>query len=476
MRSTFSGLEIARSATVASQIALDVTGQNIANANTENYTRQVADLVAVNYNNATYKSALPYVRSGQGVTVSQISQMRDGFLDSRLRTANADYNYWNSGLLALQDIENVFEELENDGLHAMLGQFYNQLQSFSNNAGNAEHANIVRSAAEKVTQVLNQYAFQLSQIRSEQQGDLQIEVSSVNTLIDKINNVNTLIKDQTIRGSVTNEMLDMRNGYLDELSAYLDITVTAQSDGTVTISSTGGLDVLESKFSVIDDNSIIKIMVEGSPATEFIPKSGSFKGHLDILNGSGATIDEFHGLPYYNNAIDAFAQAFAGTLNSINTLDPSSPKPLFASKDGETITAANITISDDWRNDTRYIVTTTTSNTSANDNIIRMINAMDNDIDTAEYPNLSGTFEGFSRMLMSNIAVDVGYQKDMNAMSGSILDSISYQRESIMGVSINEETINMTKYEKAFQAAARIMTAMDEALDIIINKMGIVGR
>ncbi len=477
MRSTFSGLEIARSALTASQVALDVTGQNIANVNTENYPRQRADLVAVNYNSGVYKTAISGADSvGQGVTVDKVAQIRDSFLDACVRTANAEYNSWLTGQEALQDIENVFDETETDGLQAMLNDFYNQLQSLSNHAGDEEYTNIVRSSAEKVAQVLNQYASQLSQIRSDQESSLEIEVSTVNTLVAKINSVNKLIKDQTVRGSVTNELLDLRNGYLDDLSAYMDISVTEQSDGTVSIASTG-LDVLSSSFSTVEEDGVMKIMAsDGSTDTEFLPEYGSIKGHLDILNGSGATTDEMRGLTYYENAIDSFAVAFAGTFNELNTLDSTSPTALFASSTGEEITAANIAISDEWREDPGYIVCSTGSETGANDNVVKMINALDNDVDADDYPDIGSTFAGFSRILMSNIAVDVSYQQDMTTMTGNILDSASNQRESLIGVSTNEETINLTKYEKSFQAAARLMTAMDEALDVIINKMGLVGR
>ncbi|MPN31336.1 hypothetical protein SDC9_178810 [bioreactor metagenome] len=101
---------------------------------------------------------------------------------------------------------------------------------------------------------------------------------------------------------------------------------------------------------------------------------------------------------------------------------------------------------------------------------------MDEDIDDSLYPGVSGTFEGFARTLINDNAVDVGYFGDMSKMNNSILSSAISQRESVMGVSIDEETINMTKYQKAYQAAARLMTVMDENLDTLIHSMGIVGR
>jgi len=474
MSSTFFGLEIARSAMAASQVALEVTGQNVSNVNTEDYTRQRADLVAV-YNTGNDKLAQTMVNSiGQGVTVSQISQIRDAFLDTRTRNANADYSVANITLSALTDIESILDETETDGLHAMLNDFYNQLQGLSNNVGNVEYASIARSSAEKVTQVFNQYASQLEGVRDEQITALGIAVDEINTTIAKINEVNLLINDQTVRGSVSNGLLDMRNSYLDTLSGYIDITVTAQEDGTVSVVSTGDVDVLASQFTVLtaDDEVTIQRTDTGGTTEDFIPSGGAVKGYLDILNGRGAFAEDgendFRGLLYYEEALDGFAAAFAGTFNSLNTLDVASPANLFTGS-----TAADIAISEEWYADADYIVV---ADEGTNDNIVKMINAMDEDVDASLYAGVTGTFEGYARTLMSEIAVDVGYYTDISEVNENILNAVANQRESIMGVSIDEEVINMTKYQRAYQAAARLMTVLDENLSTLINSMGVAGR
>lgn len=474
MGSTFSGLEIARSAIMASQVALNVTGQNVANVNTEDYTRQSADLVSVNYNSSVTKIALVNrANVGQGVSVSGISQIRDALLDKSVRNANSQYSTKDIILSALNDIESVLDETTTDGLHAMLGDFYESLQNLSNNVGEAEYASLVRSAAGKVTQVLNQYATQFSSIRDEQETSLGLAVDQVNTTIDKINAINAQIKDQTIRGTVSNELLDLRNSYLDTLSGYLNINVSPNTDGTVSVAS-GAVDLLDSTFSltVSGDQLVLQVTDSSSVTTNFTPDEGQIRGYLDILNGAGSYAEAgengFQGLLYYERALDAFAEAFAGTFNDLNTLDPANPADLFTGT-----TAKTITISEEWADDPNYLVV---SDQGTNDNIVKMINAMNEDVDTSLYPGVTGTFESFSTILMSEIAVDVSYYTDMAGMYENILKSAINAREAVVGVSIDEETVNMTKYQKAFQAAARLMTVMDENLDTLINGMGVVGR
>ncbi|MDD4799177.1 MAG: flagellar hook-associated protein FlgK [Clostridia bacterium] len=475
MGSSFTGLRIAQSALAASQICLDVTGQNIANVNTKDYTRQSAELNAVNYNNSVSKFAQPpATNKGQGVTVAQIAQIRDKLLDVKVRNCHSNYNTTSVILSGLSDIENVFDETDNSGLNAILGDFYSQLQQLSNNAGNTGYASMTRSAAQKVCQVFNQYASQLSQIRDEQMASLEIAVEDINTVISKLNEVNTQIKDQSVRGSISNELLDDRNSYLDTLSKYMNITVTAQNDGTVKVSSTGNADVLDSTFSISQsgDQVVIQRTDTGGTLADFLPDEGTVAGCLHILNGAGTSAaageSSFTGLLYYNRALDNFAAAFAGTFNKINTLDPAAPANLFTGT-----TANNISISEQWYADANYIVV---ADTGTNDNVIKMINAMEDEVDETIYPGITGNFEGFAKTLMDTIAIDTGYYKDINDMNKAILTSAANQRESIMGVLVDEETVNLISYQKAYQAAARLMTVMDETLDVLINRMGVVGR
>lgn len=475
MGSTFYSLGIARSALNASQVALDVTGQNIANVNTNDYTRQSADLVSVNYTAAKSRLAdTNRIKIGQGVNVSRIAQMRDQFLDTRVRNANSQFSTLDTVLSGLSDLEGVLDETSTDGLHVMLNDFYARLQGLSNNVGNVEYATLVRSAAEKVVQTLNQYAFQFKQIREEQMSSFTITVDNLNTTIEKINEINAQIKDQTLRGGASNELLDMRNSYLDTLSGYLNITVTPQDDGTVKVTSDGSVDVLDSHFDIeLDGERVTLQRTDGaSVVSEFLPSNGVVRGYLELLNGAGtyATGDEstLRGLPYYERAFDNFAEAFAGTFNAINTLDPLAPAPLFTG-----FTAGEISISQEWYDDANFIVV---ADQSERDNITKMINAMDQPVDTDLYPGVTGTFESFSRTIMSDIAVDVDYYGDMDQMYGNIVTSIANQREAISGVSTDEEAINMIRFQRAYQAAARLMTVLDENLNTLINNMGLVGR
>lgn len=476
MSSTFFGLEIARSALAASQTALNIVGQNVSNINTEGYTRQSADMASINYSSAKSKLAIVGNLSvGQGVTIEKISQIRDEFLDISFRNAKSSSSKWDTELSALKDIENIFDETSTKGLNSVLGEFYDKLDDLSNNVDSVEYYNLVRSGALVITQVLNEYSSQISQIRNEQVASMEISTDDLNATINKINQLNSLIKDQKLRGSVSSDLLDKRNTYIDTVSKYININVKQQSDGSVSITSSGNLDVLKNQFSIVDNGDQVTISAfDGTTTQSFNPTEGSFAGFLNILNGKGTYADtlagenDFLGLGYYQSSLDSFANAFAGTFNDINDVDNlGSDEYLFSGT-----TASTITLSDNWFADAKHLEVKASG---TNDNILKMVTAMNDAIDSS-YTGVSGTFEEFTIMLSSDVAQQVGYETDMNSMFSSILETTYNERESIMGVSIDEETINMTKYQKAFQAAARFMTVMDETLDIIINNMGVVGR
>lgn len=474
MRPTFFGFEAARSGLTAAQAGLDTTGNNIANLSTEGYSRQVVDQVSAYLGSSSDKVApVAQYFGGLGATVKGIEQVRSQFLDLRYRDANAE-NSANEKLLSiLTDIENNFDETQNDGLSAMLDDFTKQLQVLSLNAGVVEYSSLARSSAQKVAQTLNQYANQLSVIRKQTADEMEISVKDANTLLDKIDTINQSIKAAKLQGDRTNELGDMRNRYLDELSKYMNIKATYHMDGTVSVSS-GGTTLLDAQAGTVaaltldDGASGMRLLADGS---SMALTGGSLFGSMQVLNGkgsfAGAGENDFRGIPYYQSSLDALADNLSATFNSLN----GAGKPLFSGSGAQAVQ-----ISSQWLANPNFITATLDADGAKgkNDNILRMVAAMDED--RAITPDFTGSFGGYVLSMMGDVAIDVGHTSDIAETSDMVFRSVDNQRESLMGVSLNEETANLIKYQKAFAASARVMTALDESLDTIINRMGTVGR
>jgi len=480
MRATFLGFEIARKALNASQKGLDVVSQNISNANTEGYTRQRVELSAEPFLRGSYLySNSTTADVGLGVKVDRISHVRDKVLDYKYRKENAINNTWNTCLRGLKDIESVIDEYSKDGLNTSVMNLLEKLHTFSSNTSNIEYASLVRSAAQTVAQTLNKYSEQLYELEQQQYEELGIIIEDVNQLLEKISSLNTQIKGAMVAGYNPNELMDTRNMHLDTLSGYLNIYVENHDDGSVSVKCGDVYLVHGKEYNEISLAEGYPVSLKQEDGSDFVVSNGQIFGHLQMLNGNGVFAtggeSDFQGIPYYKNSLDMFAQKLAEVFNELNKVD-GAEKPLFSGDESGNITASTIGISKEWLMDAMYITTSTLEGapSGANDNIVKMIQAL-NDTHTIT-PAFKGSFVDFVTSLNGDIAMDVRYYEDMAETSDIVLMTVDEQRESVSGVSLNEETINMIRFQKSYSAAARIMTALDEALDILVNRMGVVGR
>lgn len=242
--------------------------------------------------------------------------------------------------------------------------------------------------------------------------------------------------------------------------------------------------------------------------------SGEFDAHsggtVTALDGTSVTASALpattRGIGYYEKVMDAFAQDLAKTLNSVNavttTVDDGSgtgatktvtvEKPLFSSSDGagKPITAANISISDEWNKATGNYITASkdetldgVDNSSSGKNILYMVLQFSkektfstDDTDNGGVSLFTSSLSSFVSKVSTTLGLDIKTVTNQNETYSSNLNNIDTQRASISSVDLSEEGINLVMFNQALTASSRFMTTMDEAMDTIINKMGIVGR
>jgi len=522
MRPTFLAFQTASRALAASQAHIDVTGNNIANVNTDGYTRQRVDLSSISSSGYSQKYTIVSDSSvGLGVEVNRISQIRDPFLDARFRAQASESGQYDTLLEGLSDLENVFDEAENEKLKSELTNFINQLQTLTTAPTSQDLALVVRTSAQKITEMLNVYADQTTEVRNQQIFDLSKVVvdTDFNTIVKNIANLNTQIREELTHGNTPNELYDKRNSLIDELSGIANIKVTTTPEkiseeltienlnisiydtngGTsIGIVNNGLYNTLTASMNETTNTMEIEINssfgdYHGDITSHF--SGGSIKGYLDLINGKGTYAasgeNTFRGTLYYENTINTFASNFAQVLNDINTAADGTVKPLFMAS-GDTdpavnpdpITASNITISDDWLHNSTFITTTTsTTSTGGVDNITRMINAISKDMnfyrdatDKTSQVMFSGTTDEYMTGLIGELALDVELYENFSDTADSVLNNLYASRESMSGVQLDEEGINLMAYQKSYNAAARYFTVLDEAVDTIINSMGLVGR
>ncbi|GAE26511.1 flagellar hook-associated protein FlgK [Halalkalibacter wakoensis JCM 9140] len=232
MQSTFHGLETARRAMMTQQYALHTTGHNIANANTEGYTRQRVNFQQTEAYPSIGKNAprLPG-NLGTGVAAGSIQRVRDAFLDVQYRTENNKVGYWDSRAKALEKMEDILNEPSNEGLNQQIDMLWMGLQDLSVDPEDTGARSVVRQRAVAVAETLNYLANSLSAVRNDYKNEIQVTETEVNALLNQLNNVNEQIRKTEPHGYVTNDLYDQQDQLLDQLSGIVNIQVQREKSG-----------------------------------------------------------------------------------------------------------------------------------------------------------------------------------------------------------------------------------------------------
>lgn len=526
IRPTFMGFETAKKGLTAAQKGLDVTGNNLVNWDSAGYTRQRITQVAVapdSYRNRYSSSRV--AASGQGVDITGVAQVRDVYLDKRYREETAEVGYYQQSSNILNDIQsalNEFNPTTDTGLRASIMAMSDALQSFSTHAYSETHANIVLSSFKNLTQTLQQVSSKLENARSQQIYDLDVSVQEVNKKLQKISELNRSIMEDAADIFSNpyfgpNELYDERNLLLDELSKYADISYTSNADGTINVELNGHTAVSGTKYDKVDlsenpDTGVIGLRwISSNEALDL--RNGSLKASTDYINGRGPNLrnpgeSTTRGFLYYKDQLNNFAQILTNVANSVVPEEDGSGNPKVDDEgniiykkllgamstemdaqgrygvdpQGE-VTADNISVTDQWANNSGYIIYQ--RNPDANDtadNVGNYALALADAITNSSHgfaPNgasFDGTFLDYIKNYATTLGEDTNFAESRLTATETIQKNLEDNRDSVSGVVVDEEVANMMLYNKSLSAASRLMTAMDEALDTIINKTGMVGR
>ncbi len=509
MRPTFLGFEASKRGLVATQKNLDITNHNLANADTPGYTRQRLDLFSMTNAGRSYRYATNNATfAGQGVIIGGVAQIRDPFLDRRFRETYGTLGENEVKLGGLNDVDNTLDEITTDNILTSLGNISKELQNLANDPSKVESANIVQTSMKNIVQILRQYDVQLSQAKEQMEFELDTSVKSANSILAKLAGMNQQIQAEYMYGSLgedplteerrinekygPNELLDDRNTMLDELSRLGNVTTKQEADGTVTVSIAGEVVVQGNKYtsiSVIENSNTESLDLRLDNGHLLDLSTGALKGYQDMINGRGYYAkgqNAYEGIPYYQETINTFAQQLAQNFNDTHRknmenaiaegrLPADTPiYTMFTSTNvNQDISAGNITLSDEWVADPMMITKSLGDGDLDSSPILNLIDVLKRDINFGQF---EGTIEGYVTYYTNKLSQQISFTSGRLDANETTTTQLLDRRDQISAVSIDEEGVNLLNYEKAFQAQARMVTALDEALDQIINKMGLVGR
>jgi len=534
MRSTFHGLETAKRSLFTQQAALYTTGHNIANANTPGFSRQVVNMQATRPIEAPgfMRSNAPG-QLGTGVEYVSITRMREAFLDDQFRNENQLLGSWTVQQDTLEKLEKIVNEPSETGIRTVLDNFWKAWSDLSKDPESITGRKIVRETAKALADAFNSTSRQLAALSADLTENISIKADEINTKLTAIAELNAQIRRIEGLGDNANDLRDRRDLLVDELSKIVNVRVVELADGyTVTM---GGVTLLagsvvtpvsaaslESAFSSGDltggevygmivsrdryvadyqkqldamvqtlaDGEIRVTIPEGSvlpdnTVLDVVMPDGSIQRGV-VFTGASRTVPP-GGITVIVKGLNGLHQL--GYNFNTSGGGPEKGPPFFVAAGGGPLTAANIALNPAIDADPSRIATSmrTVVNGSGQEEVVRgnnqlalLISQLKDaafDFSQSAAPLLQqGTLNDYFRSVVGQLGVQ-GQEAARQAENQRIIvDQIDSRRMSVSGVSLDEEMANMIKFQHAYNAAARVMTAVDEMLDRIINGMGLVGR
>lgn len=510
MSSTYFGLEIANRALQTQQGALNVTGQNISNANNTGYSRQTANIQATTPW-VTTEFGGNSISLGTGSTIDSITRARDAFVDRQYRSQTSQQQYWGAKQSALQNIQSLVNEPTDTGLSNDMNQFWTAWGNLANNPEDEGARSVVIGSATTLTDSLHNMSQQITTLQQAQDSAVRTQIHQINVDAQQIATLNDQIKSAQINGDSPNDLEDKRDSLVDDLSNIVGVQVVQTLDPTVTNRQVYNYSIVigdasASPSQVLVNGSTTHLLQEpaaaGADGMPFATVNWADGTNSDNQDNWGNTVNlgtqtgtlladiEVRGdangqngyLSNFQAQYDTLANGIASAVNALQSsgqLSDGSSYPFFTSADGSTddINASNITVNSTISSDPTQIVTGTGGN-AGDGSVAQAIASLANGWSALQNISMdapvSGTsFTNYYSANISQLGEDVSEANNTKSNEDALVANLSNQRQSVSGVSLDEEMSNLIKYQNSYAAAARVVTTMDDMLNTIVSGMGI---
>lgn len=477
MRSTFAGLEMMRTALWANQRAMETTAHNIANAHTPGYARQIPHFTTPPPHTVPGMNGV--MQMGAGVLVERIEQMRDAFAERQMQLAAADHEAWVLRQQLFQQIEALLNEPTEAGLQAVIDRWWDAVSAVANDPESmAARTNWIEQSQTLIA------AFQglderLETIAQELTKELAARVDGVNDLAAGIDALNRRIIQAEADGSMANDLRDQRQRLLEQLNRELGVLAYEGANGRlyVMLGGTALVGDFGARALALDD-------VDGRPALVWAGDGelGPAQVQRGGIAAALALIDPEHGdLADMRAGLAELAKTLSERINHLHRQgyglldDPAAAPPGrdFFEAQAE-FDLRNWRLSADLVADPRNIAVSATGASGDSDIAHAMLRYQQTG--AVDGGPAGVTLDDRYRAWIGRIgarAQEAQYMADNQTL---LVQQIEQQRQQASGVSIDEEMTKMLQYRSAYNAAARMLTTIDQMLQTLIGGTGLVGR
>jgi flagellar hook-associated protein 1 FlgK len=454
--SDFNGLRIALSSLYAQRKALQVTGQNIANVNTEGYSRQRVEMAA-NSGPTTPAIESRYSGPGMGVLTGDTTRLRDQFLEVRGYQEHAVDAGLKESQSVLSRIELAFDEPSDDGLSKLISGFLSAFDDVANNPEDlAARAQLVEQG-KTLMAGFTQLDAALATQRQSSIEELTSTVDEVNEAAARIGELNQNITSAINNGFSPNELMDQRDQLIAKMAEQVGVTVRPGENGAVDV-FIGGTAIVRGTHV-----SPLRVDVGTDPAQTVRVVWAADSYPAGVTGAAGGLVSGANDvIPRYRAGLQAVAQQVADDVNALHrtgyALDGSPGLDFFT-----TDSSGRLGVNPAIVADPSLVAASASAGASRDGSVAQQI------------AELTGVGDTYHRLVVS-LGVESQAVNRRVDVQAAILQHVDAARESAAGVNLDEEMTSMLQYQHAYDAAARFLTAVDQTLDTLINQTGLVGR
>jgi flagellar hook-associated protein 1 FlgK len=426
-------LDIARRAMLTHQSVLSVIGHNIANANSTGYTRQTARLEAAT------PQRVGGINWGDGVVLARIERRRDRFLDQRVRAELAGLGGWQTRASALGLIEETLAEPSDAGLGAGLDDFFSAWSELSSNPEDMALRAQTIARSQVLANRFQNLDGRLARMGDELEGQLAIELDAFNGILTELQSVSRKIADAGQAGATTNDLSDRRDTLLDQLAEHADIGWSERANGSLVV-RVGGRAVL--------DGALLEPLVRADLTSEIT--GGAIGALIELRTDT---------LPGLRAGLDRLARDLVTQVNALHRAGPSGSDLFTGSGAGDIAVVAAIL------EDPTVLNPATTGISGENDIALAIAGLQQARV----IDGLTMTPGEYWSAFVSRLGTQSGeaiFQQENAQLMATAVDA---RRESVKGVSLDEEMADMVTTQHAYLAASRVFDTASQMLETLLT-------
>jgi len=463
-------LDIGNTALTAQRIALQVTSENISNVNTPGYSRQTA----------TFSPGPTYVTNGHafgsGVMVSSIERSYDDFLQRQFLSANAASGQAAVTDSALQMVQPLFNDLTTGVLGSSLQNFFSAWQDLTANPQGVPERQAVLSKAENLLDDFHRTSRSLTDVKNNMNQTLEGVTSDINDALKQVASLNIQIKQVEALGGHANELRDQRDLLIRDLSQKVGVVAAEQSDGTITVSlpPPNGQTLVEQNnaatFSLqanAANSGYYDVML--TPVGAPMVNATSFVGGTDNTQGAIGGMLQIRDVVVnkYLADLDEFASALASQVNGAHAAGFDLSGATGVNFFNASATAAGLELNITSGSQIAAADTDPLGGGTGNNKNAQTIAGLYSQPMAMSSGNM--TVAAFYNSLVGKVGVDVQQAGRAEIQSKAIINQLGNLRESLSGVSLDEELVNLSKYQKAYEGAAKLINVGTEMMDTVLG-------